>query len=101
MAQYFSIMAWDGPEGESARGRTTLAHLAHVESVMDRIAIAGPLKTETGGNAGSLFIVKADNAPEAEALLKSDPYFEAGVWNRWEIRPFIAAAGEWVGGKTW
>lgn len=101
MSAYFSIMAWDGPKGAVARAESTAAHLAHIETIMDKIAVAGPLKDSAGGNVGSLFVVTAASAAEAEAILKTDPYFQAGVWDRWEVHSFIAAAGEWVGGKTW
>jgi uncharacterized protein len=101
MSGHYAILAWDGPNGPTKRDEHRLAHFAHIETIMDKIAIAGPLKTEAGGFAGSMVVVKAASHEEAEAILKSDPYFAGGVWERWEIYPFLAAAGEWVGGKTW
>jgi uncharacterized protein len=101
MSAHYAITAWDGPGAEAKRTALRDAHFAHFETIMDKIAIAGPLKTESGGFAGSLVVVKAADMAEAEAILKSDPYFAGGVWDRWEIHPFLAAAGEWVGGKTW
>ena len=69
--------------------------------MMERIAVAGPLKDAGGANIGSLFVLNVESAAEAEAALRSDPYFAAGVWAKQEIHPFLAAAGEWVGGTTW
>ena len=69
--------------------------------MMERIAVAGPLKDAGGANIGSLFVLNVESAAEAEAVLRSDPYFAAGVWAKHEIHPFLAAAGEWVGGTTW
>lgn len=68
---------------------------------MDKIAIAGPLRDENGLSNGSLFVFKTMSPEEAEELFRSDPYFKAGVWTRWEVHPFLPAAGEWIGGKTW
>lgn len=101
MAELYAIMAWDGPGGSAARTEFRTAHFAHIETIMDKIAIAGPLYDDAGGFAGSLVVVHANSREDAEAILKSDPYFTGGVWDRWDIHRFLGAAGEWVGGKTW
>lgn len=98
---HFAIISHDAPGSAGPRAAARDAHFAHFETIIDKIAIAGPLKDADGTNIGSLVVVKCDSAAEAEAILKSDPYFAAGVWERWDIYPFLAAAGEWVGGKTW
>ena len=77
-------------------------HLAYIESVMDRIAVAGPLAKTAGGNlAGSFFVYLTDDRAVAESLLQNDPYFEAGLYEEVEFHAFRAAAGSWVGGATW
>ena len=77
------------------------AHLTHVEAEIDRFVVAGPLRDEEGIITGSLLVVKADNAAEAQAFLELDPYYQADIWAGIEIYAFSAAAGDWVGGKTW
>jgi uncharacterized protein len=101
MGNAYAVMAWDGPDGEAKRAEFRLQHFAHVENIMDKVLIAGPLKNADGAFSGSLVVVKANDEAEAEAILKSDPYFKAGVWERWDIQFFFPAAGDWVGGKTW
>jgi uncharacterized protein len=101
VSQLFAVFAWDAPGAESLRAETRAAHFAYIESIIDTLAIAGPLKTEDGGFAGSMLVYKADNIEGAKAIFEGDPYFKAGVWGRSEIHPFVAAAGEWVGGVTW
>ena len=98
---HFSIFAWDAPNSIEPRASAQSDHFAHVETMMEKIAIAGPLKDSKGSSIGSLFVLKAETLDEAEAILRSDPYFKAGVWERWEIHPFVPAAGEWIGGKIW
>jgi uncharacterized protein YciI len=98
---HFAIIARDGPNGTRLRSEHRAAHFAHIETIMGKVALAGPLKTADGGFAGSLVVVEAADTAEAEAILQSDPYFAAGVWDSWEIHPFLAAAGTWVGGKAW
>jgi uncharacterized protein len=97
----FAVIAWDVADSATLREAARDAHFAHIERVIDKIAVAGPLKDDAGANIGSLFVLDVANAAEAEALIRSDPYFAAGVWDRWAVHPFLAAAGEWVGGKTW
>ena len=98
---HYVVLAYDAPGSAEPRLARRDAHFAHVERIVDSIAVAGPLKDDAGSAIGSLFVLKCDSAADAEAVLKSDPYFAAGVWERWDVHPFVAAAGEWVGGKIW
>ncbi len=98
---HFVVLAWDVADSAPIRDATRDAHFAHIGRIMDKIAVAGPLKDADGTNIGSLFVLDVGDAAEAEALLRSDPHFAAGVWDRWTVHPFLAAAGEWVGGSIW
>ena len=97
----YAVMAWDAPGSAEPRAAHRDAHFAHIGNIVDKIAVAGPLKDANGVNIGSLVVLKVASHDEAEAVLQSDPYFAAGVWARWEIHPFVAAAGDWVGGTIW
>jgi uncharacterized protein len=101
MSNHFAIIAWDGPNSAELRAAANADHFAHIETIMDKIAIAGPLKDDEGQNIGSMLVLKAESVDEAEAIMKSDPYFKAGVWARWDVRAFLPAAGNWIGGKIW
>jgi len=98
---HFAIVSIDGPNSAGPRASARDAHFAHIETIIDKIAVAGPLKDAEGNNIASLVVLRVETAEEAEAVLKSDPYFAAGVWASWTIYPFLPAAGDWVGGKTW
>ncbi len=97
----FVVLAWDAPSSASARQRLRDDHFAHIAGIVDRISVAGPLKDADGASIGSLFVLDVDSPEEAEGVLRADPYFNAGVWERWQVLPFVAAAGEWVGGTIW
>lgn len=99
--KHFAILCWDAPDSARLRAAHRDAHFARVEAIMDRIAVAGPLKDASGAFIGSLVIVKAEDEAGARAILEGDPYFIGGVWARWEISAFVPAAGEWIGGKIW
>jgi uncharacterized protein len=99
--QHYAIMAWDADGAEQRRLDVRDDHMRHIERVLDRVAIAGPLRDENGGSVGSLLVLKAASVAEATALFESDPYFKVGIWAQWEVHPFLAAAGEWIGGTIW
>jgi uncharacterized protein len=97
----FAIIAWDVPDSAPIRAAARDAHFARIEQIVDKVAVAGPLRDADGSIIGSLIVLDVANAAEAEALFRADPYFAAGVWDRWTINPFLAAAGTWVGGTSW
>jgi len=77
-------------------------HLAHIETVIDRIKIAAPLHDEDEAEfVGSMLVVTANDIADARAFIEADPYFRAGVWREVVIDKLGFAAGEWVGGITW
>lgn len=99
--KHFAIIAWDAPGSAPIRKAAREAHFARIDGIIDSLAIAGPLRDEAGDFVGSLVIVTAADEAGARAILEADPYFAAGVWDRIEIREFLPAAGQWIGGTTW
>jgi uncharacterized protein len=99
-----AVAAWclDAPGAADARRAATPAHLRWVATVIDRIALAGPLYDAHGRRMiGSLYVWRTASVEEARAWLATDPFHAAGVWDRIELRPFLPAAGEYVGGMGW
>ena len=98
-----AVMAHDAPGDAPAAARQALlfAHLAHVESVLDRILVAGPLLDAEGKVAGSLLVLDVADVAAARALMDRDPYSQGGIWDRVDYQIFKGVAGTWVGGKTW
>lgn len=78
------------------------AHFAYIESILDRLLVAGPLpEAGSGSHTASLFVYAVDSEGEARALLEADPFFRAGIYGEVELKPFMPAAGGWIGGTTW
>ncbi len=100
-------MAWlvicrDVADAVPLRKRHLKRHLAYIESVMDQVAVAGPLSDASNGEfTGSCFIYHTDDLAVAESLLRNDPYFAAGLYQDVAFHAFRPAAGGWVGGATW
>lgn len=98
---HFAVIARDKPGAEAARMAARAEHFAYIETILDRIAIAGPLKDADGRFLGSILIYDVADEGAARALVENDPYFAAGVWEPPEVHAFTAAAGAWIGGKIW
>ena len=92
----------DHPGSNQLRRDHTPAHLDYIETILDRILIAGPLiEAESGSFNASCSIYQVDTQEEALHLLHNDPYFIAGIYAEVRCQPFLPAAGTWIGGKTW
>ena len=100
-------MAWlvicrDIADSEALRRQHLQSHLAYVETIMDQVAVAGPLASQPqGALTGSCFIYRTDDRAAAESLLHNDPYYRAGLYRDVQFQALRPAAGTWVGGATW
>jgi uncharacterized protein len=83
----FVIIGYDGEEGEAKRKIHRSAHLANLELLhkQGRVVLAGPLTDKTG----SLLVLEFDTQEEAEEFARHDPYTVHGVFERFEIHPFM------------
>jgi uncharacterized protein len=61
-------------------------HRQYLASLKERgqLAVSGPF----ADGSGALIVYEADSADEAEALLRGDPFHAAGVFVRWQLRPW-------------
>ena len=50
---------------------------------------------------GSIYVFKTGSLDEARQWLEGDPYFVARFWQSIDYRPFLPAAGDFVGGTIW
>ena len=91
------------PEAAQAlRTKHLMAHLKYVESILEKIQVAGPLaESSEQPYSASCFIYEADTLEEAQQLLRDDPYCQAGLYADTLWRQFSPKAGHWVGGKNW
>ena len=77
-------------------------HLAHIESIVDHIVMAGPLKDPSGEHVvGSLLAYRTDDLEQAKSWLNGDPYAHCGIWEGVEWSRLVLAAGSVAGDVTW
>ncbi len=95
---YYAIISEDIPDSLALRKQARPAHLARLEDLKNqgRLLVAGPHPAidspEPGdsGFTGSLVIAEFDSLEAAQAWADSDPYIEAGVYERVTVKPFKA-----------
>ncbi|GAB3351785.1 YciI family protein [Lysobacter tyrosinilyticus] len=93
---WYVIEGYDGPDVLAKRLAARPAHLTRLTTLRDagRLMLAGPcpaIDAEDPGPAGfsgSLVVAEFGSLEEARAWADADPYIEAGVYVRVDVRPF-------------
>jgi hypothetical protein len=93
----YVILGKDAPGSLEVRRRVRPQHLERIVALADagRVAIAGPCPVadspEPGpqGFSGSVIIAEFESLEAARAWVAGDPYVTQGVFESWEVRPFI------------
>ena len=91
----FAIIARDRPGSLGLRQETRPAHVEHLESLGDRLLVAGPTMDGDGDPDGSLVIIEADRIEEAQAFAEADPYRKVDLFERVDVRAWTAPLGVW------
>ncbi len=92
----------DGGDVDDLREEHMSGHLAHIEGIVDHIAMAGPLKDPSGEKIeGSVLVYRTDELEQAKASLDHDPCARSGIWGTIEWSRLVLAAGNLAGGVTW
>lgn len=93
---WYAIQGHDAPDALPRRLAVRQQHLARLYQLRDqgRLLLAGPcpaIDAEDPGSAGfsgSIVIAEFDSLATAQAWAAADPYVEAGVYARTDVRPF-------------
>lgn len=93
---WYAIEGFDGPDVLAQRLAARPQHVARLTTLRDegRLLVAGPcpaIDAEEPGPAGftgSIVIAEFASLDAARAWADADPYIEAGVYTRVEVRPF-------------
>ena len=93
---WYAIEGHDGADVLERRSAARARHLARLQALKDegRLLVAGPcpaIDAEDPGPAGfsgSIVIARFDSLDDARAWAQADPYVEAGVYARVDVRPF-------------
>ena len=96
----YAVIAFDKADGHAIRAATRAAHLSYLEGAGERLKLAGPFRDEQEKPIGSLIVIEAASETAARLFAENDPYAQAGLFERVEIKPFAALLGRWVALKS-
>jgi hypothetical protein len=93
---WYVILGTDVDNSLERRLAVRARHLERLQKLQDegRLLLAGPLpavdSNDPGpaGFSGSLIVAEFDSLDEARAWADQDPYVQAGVYARVEVKPF-------------
>ena len=93
----YVILGTDAPGALEIRKRVRARHLERIGQLaaVGRVAIAGPCPVEDtpdptpAGFTGSVIIAEFDSLEAARDWVAGDPYVTEGVFESWDVRPFI------------
>ena len=94
---WYVIYALDREDSLAARKAARPAHLERVKPLVEqgRLLVAGPMPNidspdpGPAGFGGSIIIAEFDSLEDAREWADSDPYVQAGVYEKVDVRPFI------------
>lgn len=91
----FAVIFTDKPGHGEVRAANLQAHIEWLEQNKYIVPIGGSLRHEPSEvPKGGLWVAEADSKAQIEALLKSDPFFIAGLRQSYEILHWSKANGE-------
>ncbi|MEJ2535254.1 MAG: YciI family protein [Gammaproteobacteria bacterium] len=94
---WYAIFARDNPDSLPLRKAARPAHLERMRRLRDegRVLTAGPLPAidaadpGPAGFAGSILVLEFEDLEAARAWMAADPYVEAGVYEGFEVFPYL------------
>jgi uncharacterized protein YciI len=94
---WYLITGTDAADALAIRKRVRPAHLARAQALADagRMLVAGPCPAidspdpGPAGFSGSVIIAEFESLAAAQDWIAADPYVTEGVFQSFEVRPFI------------
>jgi len=89
----FVFIGHDGPDGAERRNANRKRHVANLEKLFaaGTLVYGGPIRDEDNRSVGAVLILDAPDLAAARAVIEADPYFAGGVFERFELSPFVRA----------
>ena len=89
MALFVVIGLDDQPQSIAKRDSLRPQHRAYVRGDQSRIRFVGPIMNDDNDViSGSLYLYEADTAEQILEWFKDEPFYKAGVYKQFLIRPF-------------
>ncbi|OLL31729.1 hypothetical protein BTH42_10475 [Burkholderia sp. SRS-W-2-2016] len=97
MGRYFAVFATDKPGMRDVRERVRPVHRTWLRGDSHRgvfVRLGGPtLAPQCDAMNGTLLVVEAERIDDVMEFMSHDPYMQAGLFDRVEIRPWDWSLG--------
>jgi uncharacterized protein YciI len=86
----YAVICSDKPDSLGIRKANRPEHVEYLQSLDDRLVLAGPF-TESDGETmnGSLIVIEAASLQAAKEIAAGDPFAKAGLFASVEVRPWL------------
>jgi hypothetical protein len=86
----YALICTDKPDSLGIRKANRPEHVEYLQSLDDRLVLAGPF-TEPDGQTmnGSLIVIEAASLQAAKEIAAGDPFAKAGLFASVEVRPWL------------
>jgi uncharacterized protein YciI len=86
----YAVICTDKPDSLAIRKAKRPEHVEYLQSLGDRLVVAGPF-TEPDGKTmnGSLIVIEAASLQAAKDIAAGDPFARVGLFASVEIRPWV------------
>lgn len=84
----FALVALDAPNSVERRMAIRPEHLKHLESLGDKLVLAGPFLDDKDQGVGSIVVIEAASLDEARAMFARDPFMRENLFDQVTIKPW-------------
>jgi hypothetical protein len=86
----YAVICTDKPDSLAIRKANRPEHVDYLQSLSDRLVLAGPF-TEPDGETmnGSLIVIEAASLEAARKIAAGDPFAKVGLFASVEVRPWL------------
>lgn len=78
----------DDGRADAIREAVRPAHRAYMDRFRDRVRLGGPVLDAAGRACGGLMLIEAEDEEAVQRIVADDPFEQAGLSSRIEIRAF-------------
>ncbi|MGN6649464.1 YciI family protein [Trinickia sp.] len=97
MARYYAVFATDRPDMREVRERVRPVHRSYLRKAVQHgvfVRLGGPtLVPQCDAMNGTLLVVEAEHIEDVMRFIRDDPYMQAGLFERVEVRPWDWSLG--------
>jgi uncharacterized protein len=97
MAHFYAVFATDKPDMRDVRERVRPSHRTYLRSAKQHgvfVRLGGPTLAPQGNAMnGTLLVIEAEGIDDVMAFVSNDPYMQAGLFDRVEVRPWDWSLG--------